>query len=324
MNQDPWPAAIGEALHRAGTNRSLLFDRGFREFKEKGSGLEVPPTAKAGFLASVAGKHGSVGPFLARRRAVMQRLGSHEIALCSQTPLVIGLGLPSPLETGFLFDRLTGCPYLPGSSVKGLARATARLVASGELDGDRAYWQAAFDRAFGPAIGGEALARKGRLVFYDAFPTQWPALAVDVLTPHYGAYYRDPTQVPADWEDPIPVLFLSLVPGTAFTFWVGSSGSALTEDERDKVQRLLVLGLDWLGIGGKRSQGYGAFGPEPPALAVAPPPKKAAQSKKPEVEVPRRPPEKGNFGSMASAKNLAELNKFQGKPSNSPKDEEPR
>lgn len=37
--------------------------------------------------------------------------------------LVVGLGLPSPLETGITLHHLYGFPYLPGSAIKGVTRA---------------------------------------------------------------------------------------------------------------------------------------------------------------------------------------------------------
>ena len=302
--QAPWPEAIGAALCEPGANRSLLFDRGFRGFERDGNALKVPPQEKAAFLRDIAAFQGDLSAFLARRKQSLESLGAQPLHLVSATPLVVGLGLPSPLETGFLFDRLTGCPYLAGSSVRGLARATARLVAKGELEGDRAYWTEALERSFGPFGDGEAGRRKGRLVFYDAFPCSWPRLSVDVLTPHYGPYYRDPSRPPADWEDPVPVQFLHVAPGTAFTFWVGAVGAQLEETEQQQVLELLRLGLDWLGIGGKRSQGYGAFGSQAPPPPAAPPTAPRSQPKPPKPA--SKPESRGNL----SAKNLAELSKF--------------
>ena len=40
-----------------------------------------------------------------------------------QWRLVVGLGLPSPLETGITLHHLYGIPYLPGSAIKGVTRA---------------------------------------------------------------------------------------------------------------------------------------------------------------------------------------------------------
>ena len=37
--------------------------------------------------------------------------------------LIVGLGLPSPLETGITLHHLYGFPYLPGSAIKGVTRA---------------------------------------------------------------------------------------------------------------------------------------------------------------------------------------------------------
>ena len=203
-----------------------------------------------------------------------KREGRRRIALYSQTRLVIGLGLPHPTETALLLDRLTGSPYLPGSSVKGLLRETARLVGAGELDTgdstDAEFWAEHFDRLFGPLLGGEATPAKGELVVYDAFPDEWPALEIDVLTPHFGDYYGDtgepPTEVPADWHDPVPVAFLTVKAGAKVSFWLGHRDAAAREAELERAKRLLLCGLDWLGIGGKTSSGYGLFGPQMPQL----------------------------------------------------------
>ena len=107
------------------TSRSLLFDRGCGRFDR---GLDRDED-KAGFLDAFRRRfsqpagHEHFAPFLARRRRAFDRLGARAVELTTTSRLVVGLGLPHPVETGFLLDRLTGCPYLPASSVKGLLRA---------------------------------------------------------------------------------------------------------------------------------------------------------------------------------------------------------
>lgn len=60
-----------------------------------------------------------------RRRAIARRRGGKVIEATTAERLVIGLGSHHPLETGLLFHRTLGVPYIPGSSIKGLIRAWA-------------------------------------------------------------------------------------------------------------------------------------------------------------------------------------------------------
>lgn len=275
MSALPLPATLAPHVGiRTKTNRSLVFDRGFDGYN---GGWSIEAGNKLAFLEGF--KRGfsppdDFEPFVERRHKALEATRAKRVALYSQTRLVIGLGLPHPTETALLLDRLTGSPYLPGSSVKGLLRETARLVGSGELDTgdatDAGFWAEHFDRLLGPLLGGEATPAKGELVVYDAFPDEWPVLEIDVLTPHFVDYYGDSDGkqgvVPADWHDPVPVAFLSVKAGTKVSFWLGHWDAAVWEAELERVERLLLCGMNWLGIGGKTSSGYGLFGPEMPQL----------------------------------------------------------
>ncbi len=275
-------------------NRSLVFDRGFDRFERGGDTgcrfIKADPNAerpdgKTSFLQ----RFGSPGtfsvpddyaPVTVRRRKALESAGARPVSRVSQTRLVIGLGLPHPTETALLLDRLTGCPYIPGSSIKGVLRRAAELLQRGDLEEDGSppsrYSESEIARLFGPPADSE-LRAKGDLVFYDAFPDVWPALEVDGLTPHYQPYYGDaaepPTLPPADWYDPNPVAFLTIAAGTAFTFWIGQRTPATDKTPLDRIETLLKAALAQLGIGGKTSTGYGIFGsdaPNPPR-AVEPP-----------------------------------------------------
>jgi CRISPR-associated protein Cmr6 len=277
----PFPQRLRELLLPASPgNRSLLFDKGMDRYD---ASWKIGAREKGEFLRDFAvefGQHGGepYESFLTRRGAA---LGAKPVELTSQARLVIGLGLPSPLETGFLFDRLTGCPYLPGSSVKGLLRATARLVQHGEIAGDKDFWEKNLDRIFGPEINPDSPPRTGEAIFYDAFPARWPVLEVDVLTPHYGKYYREDV-APGDWDNPVPVAFLAIAAGTPFHFYI----QAESEDSA-QLADVLSIGLDWLGIGAKKSAGYGVFGKEAPATPVK---VQAAPSRPPRQPEPPPPP----------------------------------
>lgn len=271
MNGYPLPAGRGDLLTDAGTNRSLLFDQGVGTYTQDGLQWTLGAEQKGQFLSEFASRfNGNLSAFLERRAKALNTLGARSFELVTQGRLVVGLGLPQPVETGFLLDRLTGCPYLPGSSVKGVLRHAARRVAADDLpiEGQpdaTVYWRDNMRRLFGPEIEVGATPARGELACYDAFPNRWPTVEVDVLTPHQGAYYTGESEsLPADWNDPTPVPFLTVAPGTRFVFHFRLRDDA-PADEWKSLESLLRQGLEWLGIGGKTSSGYGVFGKEAPA-----------------------------------------------------------
>jgi hypothetical protein len=141
-----------------------------------------------------------------------------------------------------------------------MLRAAARLVIDGEIeagDGAREFWTGDLDRIFGPEIVPGATPRVGAATFYDTFPAAWPVLEVDILTPHHRGYYGDKsgTIPPADWDKPVPIPFLTLRAGTEFCFFLRAGESDLA-----RLEELLPIALDQLGIGAKKSSGYGTFG----------------------------------------------------------------
>lgn len=197
-----------------------------------------------------------------RRKVTLKELGAELLDHTSEERLIIGLGLPHPTETGFLLDRLTGCPYLPGSSVKGLLRAAARDVARGDLDleDEQTFWKEHLETVFGTSSSDEDSAARGDCAVYDAFPERWPTLEPDVLTPHYSGYYSGEEKYPGDWEDPVPVTFLTLRAGTKFLFPIRPLGRCVAADDLvAHIRPLLALALSWLGAGGKTQAGYGYF-----------------------------------------------------------------
>ncbi|HVG08169.1 MAG TPA: type III-B CRISPR module RAMP protein Cmr6 [Thermoanaerobaculia bacterium] len=294
MSNLPMPAAFRKLLDLEGeANRSLVFDRGMDQWTHRSG--EKSEADKPGFFRAFVSQyrensHGNskgFPEFLARRAATLKALGAERRVLFTASRLAVGLGLPHPTETGFLFDRLTGCPCLPGSSLKGLLRAAAILAANGELPGAAAFWtKAQVDRVFGPVLGDEQVPATGAVNFYDVFPEGWPALEVDVLTPHYGSYYRELVP-PGDWENPVPVPFLALREGQAFGFWIGPRDRTHWIEDCRQLHDLLVLALDWLGIGAKKASGYGYFSEEAPAL---PPPVRMAEPPRPRREDRPQPP----------------------------------
>ena len=107
---------------------------------------------------------------------------------------------------------------------------------------------------------------RGALSFWDVFPdlsASESGLEVDIMNPHHGDYYRE-QEAPGDWENPVPVYYLTIARNTPFLFHVSfrppaSAPDDLAERWRPLLQAAFEHAFNWLGFGGKTSQGYGSM-----------------------------------------------------------------
>jgi CRISPR-associated protein Cmr6 len=169
-------------------------------------------------------------------------------------PIAIGLGNASPLEVGIRLHHTYGMPLLPASALKGLCRRVARLLKhENKLSDD------AIDALFG--FSREKQAAAGAVVFYDAWFVPSSAgdtpFHRDVITVHHPAYYGSGEVAPTDFDDPTPVPFLVIKPGAQFLCVLDAP------DHRwaDFAQKMLLWGLENLGVGAKTNAGYGYLKP---------------------------------------------------------------
>lgn len=167
--------------------------------------------------------------------------------------MVVGLGGGHVLETAMTLHRIYGFPIIPGSALKGVTRAWVEL----EVKPDDDLVVAVFGT---PA--GETPMKAGRVIFFDAVPTQVPKLELDVMNPHYGDYYAEKKDrgrpiPPADYLSPVPVYFLTVAGGCEFAFAVaprnGNKGLAET------AAGWLKEALREMGVGAKTVAGFGYF-----------------------------------------------------------------
>ncbi|MDD2919540.1 type III-B CRISPR module RAMP protein Cmr6 [Rhodoferax sp.] len=165
--------------------------------------------------------------------------------------LVVGMGQDHPVENGFLWHPTLGLPYIPGSSIKGMLNAWLR-----DWVGDETFrcW-------FEKLHVGTSSKGVGELIFFDALPVEVPRLEADVITPHYGPYYRDPGHIPpADWHSPTPTPFLTVAEKTRFMFSIARrDGKALNtgDPEAEATRGAMRNALETIGIGAKTAVGYG-------------------------------------------------------------------
>jgi CRISPR-associated protein Cmr6 len=177
-------------------------------------------------------------------------------------PIAIGLGNASPLEVGIRLHHTYGMPLLPASALKGLCRRVARL-----LRHDSKLSDEAIDALFG--FSREKQAAAGAVVFYDAWydpdSVDGAPFHRDVITVHHPAYYGSGEVAPTDFDDPTPVPFLVIKPGARFLCVL----DAPNRQWADFAHKMLLWGLEHLGVGAKTNAGYGYLAPPETAAAAS-------------------------------------------------------
>jgi CRISPR-associated protein Cmr6 len=190
-------------------------------------------------------------------------------------------------NAGIALDRCFGLPFIPGSAVKGIARAQAlwEIREAQDADGRRLLRLAILLFGFGANdikakgdfawAGGAAAAKviadeiggkdfKGCASFLPGYPTTPPTLVVDMVNPHYPHYYGGRKSRAEDNENPIPNYFPAVEAGTSFGFAVvlnrapavaGITASNLLDQAKLWLERAVTR----KGAGAKTAAGYGWF-----------------------------------------------------------------
>lgn len=185
--------------------------------------------------------------------------------------MVIGLGGETVLETDITLHHLYGTPFIPGSALKGLARAYAAgedkeyyIPINRPKDERKPSMKEETDHPDVQRIFGTQK-EAGTVLFFDAMPLDGKATFVlDIMNPHYPDYYNSlkASQItpPTNDQSPVPVTFLT-VTNTIFTFALAPRNSSIEQHVKDveQVKKWLQEALQKYGVGGKTSAGYGYF-----------------------------------------------------------------
>lgn len=164
------------------------------------------------------------------------------------------IGMKEALKNGFTFDYVTGLPYLPGSSLKGMLRSyfPEGKDATEKMKYIQSYLPnidigAFMDWAFGND-------KPGNINFIGAFPVISGSannlLSLEYITPH-----------PNKFKNPIPISMLKIKPGIKFQFvflcrdYKGGNGE-ISSDEIMNLFKHIVLDM---GIGAKTNVGFGVM-----------------------------------------------------------------
>jgi CRISPR-associated protein Cmr6 len=199
--------------------------------------------------------------------------------------LVIGAGYPSFIENGFLFHHVYGIPYIPGETLKGLARTVFILSVAEAIKGkfDPSKIEEVLSEEAEKEISEEAKGilhqipekiniilddytienpvetfrkifgskeRRGQVIFFDAYPVEFKPsehFEADIMNSHYGDYYQS-GKAPADWLSPNPIHFLALKEGIVFEFSLGLAPLEPMEDNEEKLLLATVRKLLEVGL----------------------------------------------------------------------------
>jgi CRISPR-associated protein Cmr6 len=191
---------------------------------------------------------------------------------------LVGLGNPSVFETSLKLNHIYGFPYIPGSAIKGILRNY--LIneyfkdSYGNGDENLALQDKGFCNIFGcPKESFYNKEHQGKIFFLDSIPNERPEIEKDVMTPHYGEYYKsEGKKPPADYYSPNIIDFLGVARNIEFNFYIGIKkkdkeikilqNSELVDDDTpllDYVEKKLIKALEFQGVGAKTAVGYGYF-----------------------------------------------------------------
>lgn len=184
-------------------------------------------------------------------------------------PFTTGLGNEHPLENGFAFLNPYGLPYLPGSGIKGVLRTAARELVEGKFGDTEGWTSAAIETLFGcEGENGDTEHQRGALMFWDVIPQIiGDTLKVEVMTPHQNHYYQKGDS-PHESGSPTPINFLTVPPGSGFSFHVQCNRTFLARIASDLIENdhwktlmtaAFMHAFAWLGFGAKTAVGYGAM-----------------------------------------------------------------
>ena len=181
--------------------------------------------------------------------------------------LMIGTGNPHDLKSkgsiysGFSFDYVTGLPYIPGSSVKGILKSVFPRKEDTKDDINQQKMEY-IKSLLKPGLSDkEVYGLKDNIfedndVFLDAYPcptskknTKQRCLALEFITPHSDII-----------KNPIPINCLKVKPGISFEFGFYLNDCQLSDGPqitiKEKIELFKTILTD-VGIGAKTNVGFG-------------------------------------------------------------------
>lgn len=195
-------------------------------------------------------------------QAIEQTSPTLTLPVQTQSPLLIGNGSKSVLESHLTLHATYGVPYLPGTALKGLAahycrRELGRQQLGNKFLSDGDYYQVLY--------GSTKVASS--VIYYDALPVAnglADLLKLDVITPHHQKYYqvgngeKGKKPAPRDDDSPIPLPLLSVQGSFMLALgWNREPRDPAAQEWMEIAKQILLQALELEGLGGKTNAGYG-------------------------------------------------------------------
>jgi len=212
----------------------------------------------------------------------------------TQSRLVVGLGSSHVFETALTLHHIYGVPYIPGSTLKGVCRAVAfwELAEKKNILNDESEIEKLYKKFYGKLVEDDndiltyqllfgAQDFRGLLLFLDAYPIieeNTDIFELDIMNVHYPSYYGE-KKPPGDWENPVPIYFLTVKPGVKFNIcilfdefrWKSLKDSGNIQNvvikeveklisQNNFLEEILKIALNQFGVGAKGRLGYGILG----------------------------------------------------------------
>lgn len=214
-------------------------------------------------VVELQGNQAELDQFIKRRNSVLATLKAATFRAKTAGPLTLHLSRATALENaGICLHPVYGFTYLPGSGLKGMARAYAETVWQ-QQQADKSQEEGRINSVLGNKPGEKDKNKQhaGSVVFHEAWPVTWPKLIVDIVNNHHPKYYggKDDKEAPGDWEDPNPVYFLAVASGCEFDFALSKRSGDASDEDLELARQWLIGALAHLGAGAKTNAGYGSF-----------------------------------------------------------------
>ncbi len=217
--------------------------------------------------------------------------------------MIVGAGYPhqmgkmkGEIQNGFLFDYVTGMPYIPGSSLKGVIEDVFQRALEGRKDEQEGYkqyisealnnkiddatirqiWEKSFHGVKNENGDNTEFEPVGeRDIFFDAFIVGKDnncnnIMGIDNITPHKFVKEGEKMELDFDLDhmplfEPNPITILRIMPGVHFSIRMklhdvkdDEGNTILTEGKKRKLYYKII---EDFGVGAKTNLGYGCLKP---------------------------------------------------------------
>lgn len=205
-------------------------------------------------VTSICMRNAYYTDYFGRWKDMLRHIQAQSVELVTQSRMIVGIGEASVRDIGIMLHHTYGVPFIPGSSLKGLAAAYARKLPEWDVISE------SYRTLFGDAR------QSGAVDFLDAIwipDEQTQPLSVDIVNVHYQSYYTHFSKGDNEqeiqrmfMEAPVPNYFVCVQPKVKLLVAV-TGPQAWAE----VALKLLMLATDEIGIGAKTNAGYGRLRP---------------------------------------------------------------